>query len=59
MAVYSQETGTVDWNGGIGNSPKMRSKGHSTVQLIFSTYYREGIQIDGSMNNYTLSTCKL
>ena len=27
--VYNHWTGTVDWNGGIANSAKMRSKGHN------------------------------
>ncbi len=30
--VYNHWTGTVEWNGGIANSAKMRSKDHNVIK---------------------------
>ena len=49
LVVYNHWTGTVDWNGGIANSAKIRSK---VTVLCLSEGIRI-IQIDSSLTNYT------
>ena len=44
----------MEWNGGITNSAKMRSK-TSQYCAVLVPGMGEGIQVDSLMNNYTLS----
>ena len=46
MVVYNHWTGTVDWNGGIANSAKMRSKGHNVIKCLVDNF---GIQADADI----------